>query len=115
MPLMIVGKDALTRNDSDAILKRTKRVANQYGFVNSETGWNGYNVLQRSQGEVNAMELGIEFKNSSAKSPKVIFLLGCDNNISLLDIPKDAFVIYIVSNFSSFREVMGIKELNMLI
>lgn len=29
--------------------------------------------------------------------PKIIFLLGCDNNISQKDIPKDAFVVYIGS------------------
>lgn len=47
---MIVGRDALTRNDSEAILKRTKEVANSLGFVDQEKGWNGYNILHRSQG-----------------------------------------------------------------
>ena len=54
-PLMILGRDALTRKDSEGILKRTKLIANQLGFVNAENGWNGYNILQRSQGETNAL------------------------------------------------------------
>lgn len=95
--MMIVGYDTLTRGDSQAILKRTKNIANEFKFVNSETGWNGYNILQRSQGEINALELGIEFRPPTTP-PKVIFLLGCDNNITPEDIPKDALVIYIVSN-----------------
>lgn len=33
-----------------------------------------------------------------AKSPKIIFLVGCDNNITEADIPKDAFVVYIGSH-----------------
>ena len=65
-----------------------------YGFVNGKTGWNGYNILNRSQGQINALELGISFKPIQTK-PKIIFLLGCDNNIELEDIPSDAFVIYI--------------------
>jgi NADH dehydrogenase (ubiquinone) Fe-S protein 1 len=93
--MMIVGRDALTRKDSKAILNRSKQIANELGFINTENGWNGYNVLQRSQGEINALELGLELKSNTKKSPKVVFLLGCDNNISLKDIPKDSFVVYI--------------------
>lgn len=72
-------------------------MANKLGFVNSETGWNGFNILHRSQGEVNALELGVKF-TPSTNNHKVIFLLGCDNYISVNDIPKDAFVVYIVIN-----------------
>lgn len=53
-------------------------------------------MLHRSQGEINALELGINFTATSTK-PKVLFLLGCDNGISASDIPKDCFVVYIVS------------------
>lgn len=96
--MLIVGRDALTRTDSEAILGKLKGVANKLGFVNSETGWNGFNVLHRSQGEVNALELGIRIKPSTGKH-KVIFLLGCDNYITPSDIPTDAFVVYIVVFF----------------
>ena len=93
--MLIVGRDALTRADGEALLAKIKSMANKLGFVNSETGWNGLNILHRSQGEVNALELGIRFKPSTSKH-KVIFLLGCDNYISASDIPNDAFVVYIV-------------------
>lgn len=93
--MLIVGRDALNRADGEAILGKVKSMANKLGFVNSETGWNGFNILHRSQGEVNALELGIRFKPSTNKH-KVIFLLGCDNYISPSDIPSDAFVVYIV-------------------
>lgn len=96
LPMMIVGRDALTRPDSAAILQKAKTIANNLGFVNQEKGWNGFNVLHRSQGEINALELGIKFRPIEGK-PKVLFLLGCDNYITPSDIPKDAFVVYIGS------------------
>ena len=57
------------------------------------------------------MELGIDFKPID-HAPKVIFLLGCDNNITPEDIPKGSFVVYIVNN-KLFRVRMEIKELNL--
>lgn len=95
---MIVGRDALTRTDSESILKRTKEVACTLGFVNQEKGWNGYNILNRSQGQINALELGIKFNSQNVKDPKILFLLGCDNNISASDIPKNCFVVYVGSH-----------------
>ena len=35
LPMLIMGRDALTRSDSEAILKKTKSMANKLGFVNS--------------------------------------------------------------------------------
>jgi NADH dehydrogenase (ubiquinone) Fe-S protein 1 len=97
LPLLIIGHDALTRSDTAGILSTAQQVATSYKFINAENGWNGYNVLHRSQGEVNALELGLEFRPPAHK-PKVIFLLGCDNGITPEDIPKDAFVVYIGSH-----------------
>jgi hypothetical protein len=111
LPLLIVGNDALTRVDSSAILNTTKIIANAYKFINSENGWNGFNILHRNQGQINALELGIDFK-PIAHDPKIIFLLGCDNNISSSDIPKNSFVVYIVLK-NIFRDRMEIKGLNM--
>lgn len=34
LPMMIVGRDALTRSDSSTILTRAKNIAGKYGFVN---------------------------------------------------------------------------------
>lgn len=50
LPLMIIGRDALTRPDSAAILQKAKSLASSMGFINQEKGWNGFNVLHRSQG-----------------------------------------------------------------
>lgn len=33
--MLILGRDALTRSDSESILKKTKALANKLGFVNS--------------------------------------------------------------------------------
>ena len=81
LPLLIIGHDTLTRVDTQAILNASKQLANNYKFINTENGWNGYNVLHRNQGQINALELGLDFK-PIAHNPKVIFLLGCDNNIT---------------------------------
>lgn len=47
---MIVGYDTLTRSDSHTILNTAKAIAESYKFINAENGWNGFNVLHRSQG-----------------------------------------------------------------
>lgn len=112
MPLLIVGHDVLTRVDSEGILGACKKIANNYKFINTENGWNGFNILHRNQGQINALELGLDFK-TAASPPKVIFLLGCDNNITPEDIPKDSFVVYIVRDSLS-RDRTEIKEPNML-
>lgn len=97
LPMMIVGHDTLTRSDSHGILNNARKIANEYKFINAEEGWNGYNILHRNIGQINALELGIDFRVSQQK-PKVIFLLGCDNNINPEDIPQDSFVVYIGSH-----------------
>jgi NADH dehydrogenase (ubiquinone) Fe-S protein 1 len=109
---MIVGRDALTRSDSQSILTTARNIATTYKFINAENGWNGFNVLHRSQGEINALELGLDFRPAPS-APKVIFLLGCDNYIAPEDIPKNSFVVYIVP-INQFRDRMGIKEHNTL-
>ena len=35
LPLMIVGRDALTRPDSEGIVQQIKQISNKYGFVDS--------------------------------------------------------------------------------
>jgi NADH dehydrogenase/NADH:ubiquinone oxidoreductase subunit G len=93
-PMIILGKDVLTREDSPSILNRCQELAVKSKFINPEIGWNGFNVLNRHVGEINALELGLDL-TVKAKNPKVLFLLGADNNISKEDIPKDCFVVYI--------------------
>lgn len=94
LPMVIVGRDVLARTDASGILDTLKKLSINYNVVNTANGWNGFNVLHRNQGEVNALELGLDLKKK-VDQPKVIFLLGCDNWISPADVPKDAFVVYI--------------------
>jgi NADH dehydrogenase (ubiquinone) Fe-S protein 1 len=67
--------------------------------VNPEQRWNGYNVINRHSGILNALELGIDLQTVHAK-PKVLLLLS-DNNIESGDIPEDCYVIYIGSHGDS--------------
>ena len=94
LPMVIVGRDVLARTDASGILDTLKKLSINYNVVNTANGWNGFNVLHRNQGEINALELGLDLKKK-VDQPKVIFLLGCDNWISPADVPKDAFVVYI--------------------
>ena len=94
LPMVIVGRDVFARSDANGIMDSVKKFAVSNNVVNTSTGWNGFNVLHRNQGEINALELGLDLKKK-VDQPKVIFLLGCDNWITPSDIPKDAFVVYI--------------------
>jgi NADH-quinone oxidoreductase subunit G len=53
--MLIVGRDALTRSDSHALLTTARNIATTYKFINPSNGWNGFNILHRSQGEINAL------------------------------------------------------------
>ena len=57
-------------------------------------GWNGYNVLNKDVGRINALEVGITPKLPQTP-PKVVVLLGVDNHLDASIIPSDAFVVYI--------------------
>lgn len=97
MPMVIVGRDVFVREDASSIMDSLKKLSIGNNVVNTTNGWNGFNVLHRNQGEINALELGMDLKKK-IDNPKVIFLLGCDNWISPADVPKDAFVIYLGTN-----------------
>ena len=79
--MLILGKDVLTRKDGTAIVDKCKQLALNSKFINPEIGWNGFNVLNRHMGEINALELGLDLTVKTT-NPKVIFLLGSDNNIN---------------------------------
>ena len=63
-------------------------------MVKPDLGWNGFNVLHRDVGRINALEVGITARRPT-HAPKVVVLLGSDNNLDTSLIPKDAYVIYI--------------------
>ena len=94
LPMIIVGANALEREDGAAILNTLKTIANNGNVISTESSWNGFNILHKDSGRINALELGINPTTVSKKS-KLIFILGADNNLKPADIPEDAFVVYI--------------------
>jgi NADH dehydrogenase (ubiquinone) Fe-S protein 1 len=91
--MMIVGSSVFERTDGEELYKLCLRLAKR--FILKDRHWNGFNVLHRDVGNIGALELGIKLfdKKRATKSPKLVYLLGCDN-YNPEDIPKDAYVIY---------------------
>ena len=91
--MMIVGSSVFERTDGEQLYKLCLRLAKR--FVIKEKHWNGFNVLHKDVGNIGALELGIKLydKKRQSKSPKLVYLLQCDN-YNPDDIPKDAFVVY---------------------
>lgn len=66
-------------------------------FAEQFKGWNAFNVLQRSASAVGAADIGITntVDDVIASKPKVLFLLGADDNKITRDkLPADCVVIY---------------------
>ena len=91
--MMIIGSSVFTRSDGEDLYKLALRLAKR--FIVKEKFWNGFNLLHKEVGNIGALELGVRLydKNRHNKSPKVVYILGCDE-FRDADIPKDAFVIY---------------------
>lgn len=53
--MIILGHDVLTREDSNSIQAVCRKIANKYGIINPEKKWNGYNIIQRHSGIINAL------------------------------------------------------------
>lgn len=92
--MVLVGSSVFERSDSNAVLDTLKKISLDNGVVKESIGWNGFNVLHRDVGRINALEVGVTPKRSSTP-PKVVVLLGSDNNLDSSLFTKDAFVIYI--------------------
>lgn len=92
--MILVGSSVYERADSSAIQEALKRISLNGGVVKDSIGWNGFNVLHRDVGRINALEVGIVPRRPTTP-PKVVVLLGCDNNLDPSTFPKDSFVIYI--------------------
>ncbi|CAD8076494.1 unnamed protein product [Paramecium sonneborni] len=97
LPMILTGAGVLERTDGNAIHNALKKIAQNSAVINPQQGWNGFNLLHKEVGRINALELGITARRSSV-TPKVVILLGVDNNLNAQDIPKDAYVIYIGSH-----------------
>ncbi|MBL0318224.1 MAG: NADH-quinone oxidoreductase subunit G [Alphaproteobacteria bacterium] len=99
-PMLIIGQDALAREDGAAILQLCKQIADTFGLVSDS--WNGFNVLHKAASRVGALDLGFVSSRfdsvdalldaTSRGDIEVVFLLGADEiEFKKLD---SAFVIY---------------------
>lgn len=97
-PMIIVGQEALTREDSDAILKACRALAESVGALTE--GWNGLNILHTAASRVAALDLGFVPRNGGrnlrgmlSSGVDVLWLLGADE-FSVNAISPEIFVIY---------------------
>jgi NADH-quinone oxidoreductase subunit G len=107
-PMVIVGQEALRRDDGPAILNLTRQIADKYDLIHdaklhAHDHWNGFNVLHTAASRVGGLDLGFLpapkgygvkeiLKAVSRKEIEVVYLLGADE----IDMTffKNAFVIY---------------------
>lgn len=59
LPMILVGANTLEREDGAAVLETLKTIANKHNVVSEASSWNGFNVLHKEIGRINALELGI--------------------------------------------------------
>jgi len=97
-PIVIVGSEALQRQDGGALISLVQQIANNTKVQSgADADWKVLNVLHRVASQVAALDLGWKAGVSDIKAtkPKVLWLLGADAGvISRNDLPEDCFVIY---------------------
>ncbi|CAO1379971.1 unnamed protein product [Diamesa serratosioi] len=94
-PLIIVGANALARNDGKSFLAALQSFASQ--LKPEDKDWKVWNVLQTNASQAAALDIGYQpgVDEVLASKPKVLFLMGADSGvITKENIPKDCFVIY---------------------
>jgi len=100
-PLILIGQDALTRGDGDAVLSLAAKIASG---GEREEGWNGLAVLQHAASRVGGLDVGFVPADGGLGTDQmiaaagegafdVLFLLGADE----IDMSKlgSTFVVYI--------------------
>jgi len=95
LPMIIVSSDILRRKDGKEIERILYKLCCDYKVINTETKWNGYNVILKSAAEAGAYDIGLtsNLSEEEMKRPiKLVYLLNADDNLE--DIPSDAYVIY---------------------
>ena len=105
-PMIIIGSGVFARSDAKTIQHLTRRMAEDFGVVNAETGWNGYNVMQRAASRVGGLDIGFVpqdsddygfakiVKASQDGKVKAVYLLGADEFDAKAELGKKTFVIY---------------------
>jgi NADH-quinone oxidoreductase subunit G len=100
-PLILVGQDALSRDDSASIMGLVWKICEKFNL--NREGWNGFNVLQKAASRVAGLDLNLlpqakgygtaqMIEKFEKGSLKLLYLLGADE----IDIkkPKDGIIIY---------------------
>ncbi|TDH63879.1 NADH-quinone oxidoreductase subunit G [Dankookia rubra] len=92
-PMLILGRDALTRADGAAVLAAAWQVAAQNNMLQAD--WHGFNMLHHFGGQVAALDLGfVPPAGGAAIAPQIqaLWLLGAE--VDPAAIPAGAFVVY---------------------
>lgn len=107
-PMIIVGSSVFSGNEGEELYKAVLRLTKEGGFILENKNWNGFNILHKNVGTINALELGIEPNlKLNPKDAKINILLGYDNfNENHFD--KDSFNIYIGSHGDKGAEIANI-------
>ncbi|CAL8104507.1 unnamed protein product [Calicophoron daubneyi] len=96
-PMIILGSECLQRPDAAAIHSMTRSIAATAGARKSSPH-STFNILHRAAGQVAALDLGYTPGVEPIKQakPKIIFLLGADQNlIKREDLSEGCVVIYV--------------------
>ncbi|WCR54346.1 MAG: NADH-quinone oxidoreductase chain 3 [Wolbachia endosymbiont of Ctenocephalides orientis wCori] len=100
-PMLIIGQDALVRDDAEPILAIAGKIAEKFNMIRDD--WNGFNVLHKAAARVGGLDVGFVPKKGGKDASKilkgaksgeieVVYLLGADEiNTSQLE---NTFVIY---------------------
>jgi NADH-quinone oxidoreductase subunit G len=98
-PMLIIGSGVAARDDWDATLYYSKKLALRFGFV--KDGWNGFNILQRAASRVGGLDIGfipepkcLDTNAMLDSDMEVLFLMGADE-VDTSKISPSTFVVYI--------------------
>jgi len=101
--MLIIGQGALRRTDGARVLAAARALAEQFGMVNGDSGWNGFNVLHTAAARVGGLDLGFVpgdggrgtlgiVEGAAAGDIEAVYLLAADEiDLGAL---ASAFVIY---------------------
>lgn len=95
-PVIVVGSKPLNTADGAIIHNLCASISSNIKSQGSvDEDWKVLNVLHKVASQVAALDIGYKPGMNNLNSPKLLFLLGADNEaISRDNLPEDAFVIY---------------------
>jgi len=93
-PIIILGMGALARPDGAAVHNLVEEIARKYNVIRDD--WNGFNVLHTAAVMPTALDLGFVPSPAAANAapPRLVYLVGADDEAIDKYVPRDAFVIY---------------------